>query len=250
MALMLRMDGIPARVATGFAPGAYDALARTYRVRDLDAHSWVEVFFRGIGWVTFDPTPSLAPAKSQSAPIPALRALGSTNGDGSHPGATKLREPLPSRPATSPSGPGRRAARKSGAALWAVIGSLLLALSAALALRFRRWSRRTPETSEEAVHELRRALDALGYGLPTRTTLAQLERRVQAAGGAAAVRYVRALSERRYSASLSELPSGAERAALRRALTAGRGIRARAVGLAVLPPRRHRRSAPARAPRF
>ena len=35
-------------------------------VTDLDAHSWVEVYFNGIGWVPFDPTPSAAPAESQS----------------------------------------------------------------------------------------------------------------------------------------------------------------------------------------
>ncbi len=60
MALMLRMAGIPARVAAGFSPGTRDEERGTYRVRDLDAHSWVEVYFAGIGWVTFDPTPRAA----------------------------------------------------------------------------------------------------------------------------------------------------------------------------------------------
>ena len=45
MALMLRMLGIPARVAAGFTPGSYNADTKEYRVRDLDAHSWVEVWF-------------------------------------------------------------------------------------------------------------------------------------------------------------------------------------------------------------
>ena len=58
MALMLRMAGIPARVAAGFSPGSYNKDTREYRVRDLDAHSWVEVWFTGIGWVPFDPTPA------------------------------------------------------------------------------------------------------------------------------------------------------------------------------------------------
>ncbi|MBV9417423.1 MAG: transglutaminase domain-containing protein, partial [Solirubrobacterales bacterium] len=64
MALMLRMDGIPARVAAGFLPGSYDATTRRYVVRAVDAHSWVEVYFAGIGWVPFNPTPS-----RNSAPI-------------------------------------------------------------------------------------------------------------------------------------------------------------------------------------
>ena len=55
MALMLRMAGIPARVAAGFSPGSYNKDTREYRVRDLDAHSWVEVWFTGIGWVPVRP---------------------------------------------------------------------------------------------------------------------------------------------------------------------------------------------------
>ena len=66
MALLLRMQGIPARVATGFTSGSYDRRSKEYVVRDLDAHSWVEAWFPTYGWVTFDPTPSAAPPRSQS----------------------------------------------------------------------------------------------------------------------------------------------------------------------------------------
>ncbi len=66
MALMLRMVGIPSRVVSGFAPGTLDAGDGVYEVEDFDAHAWVEVYFRGIGWTTFDPTPASAPAQSQS----------------------------------------------------------------------------------------------------------------------------------------------------------------------------------------
>ena len=53
MALMLRMVGIPSRVATGFSAGARDRVADDrFQVTDFDAHSWVEVYFNGIGWVT------------------------------------------------------------------------------------------------------------------------------------------------------------------------------------------------------
>jgi len=55
MAMMLRLLGIPARVAAGFVPGHYrDGV---WRVTDHDAHTWVEVWFRGYGWLPFDPTP-------------------------------------------------------------------------------------------------------------------------------------------------------------------------------------------------
>ncbi len=66
MGLMLRMVGIPSRVVSGFAPGSLDNERGVYEVRDTDAHSWVEVYFRGVGWVTFDPTPAAAPAASQT----------------------------------------------------------------------------------------------------------------------------------------------------------------------------------------
>jgi transglutaminase-like putative cysteine protease len=55
MALMLRLLGIPARVAVGFVPGHYND--GTWTVTDHDAHAWVEVWFRGYGWLDFDPTP-------------------------------------------------------------------------------------------------------------------------------------------------------------------------------------------------
>src|SRR3712207_7697934 len=50
---------IPARVAAGFSPGSYNRDTREYRVRDLDAHSWVEVFFTGIGWRSEEHTSEL-----------------------------------------------------------------------------------------------------------------------------------------------------------------------------------------------
>ena len=55
MALMLRLLGVPARVAAGFVPGHYHD--GTWTVTDHDAHTWVEVWFRGYGWLAFDPTP-------------------------------------------------------------------------------------------------------------------------------------------------------------------------------------------------
>jgi transglutaminase-like putative cysteine protease len=55
MALMLRLLGIPARVAAGFVPGHYHD--GTWTVTDHDAHTWVEVWFKGYGWLAFDPTP-------------------------------------------------------------------------------------------------------------------------------------------------------------------------------------------------
>ena len=57
MALMLRYLGIPARVAAGFSSGIYDEERKQWTVYDKDAHTWVEVWFNGYGWLPFDPTP-------------------------------------------------------------------------------------------------------------------------------------------------------------------------------------------------
>src|SRR5436190_17433534 len=56
-AIMARTLGIPSREVNGFLPGEYNDLAGDYIVRGSDAHSWVEAYFPGSGWITFDPTP-------------------------------------------------------------------------------------------------------------------------------------------------------------------------------------------------
>ena len=57
MAIMLRTIGIPSRVVNGFRNGQYNDLTGSYIIRASDAHSWVEAFISGYGWITFDPTP-------------------------------------------------------------------------------------------------------------------------------------------------------------------------------------------------
>src|ERR1700722_15868826 len=57
MTVMLRTLGIPAREVNGFLPGEYNELGGDYIVRASDAHSWVEAYFPGSGWIVFDPTP-------------------------------------------------------------------------------------------------------------------------------------------------------------------------------------------------
>ena len=54
MAVVLRHLGIPARIDVGFLPG--ERSGDTEVVRNNNAHAWVEVYFPGHGWVTFDPT--------------------------------------------------------------------------------------------------------------------------------------------------------------------------------------------------
>jgi hypothetical protein len=57
MAIMLRTIGIPSRVVNGFAGGEFNDITSQYVIRASDAHSWVEAYIPGEGWLAFDPTP-------------------------------------------------------------------------------------------------------------------------------------------------------------------------------------------------
>jgi transglutaminase-like putative cysteine protease len=60
MAVMARSQGIPARVVAGYTNGEYDAHHRQQVIRGTDAHSWVQVYFAGYGWVNFEPSATFA----------------------------------------------------------------------------------------------------------------------------------------------------------------------------------------------
>ena len=76
-AVMARSIGLPARVAIGFTPGQSDGVGG-YIVRSQHAHAWPEVWFDGIGWLMFEPTPGrgapnasytgVSPQQDDSAP--------------------------------------------------------------------------------------------------------------------------------------------------------------------------------------
>ena len=57
LAVMARINHLPARIATGFSPGNYNALTNYFEVREFHAHAWTQIFINGIGWLTFDATP-------------------------------------------------------------------------------------------------------------------------------------------------------------------------------------------------
>ena len=57
MAILLRAAGIPTRLINGFLMGEYNPVGGDYIIRQSDAHTWVEVYEAGMGWMEFDPTP-------------------------------------------------------------------------------------------------------------------------------------------------------------------------------------------------
>jgi protein-glutamine gamma-glutamyltransferase len=217
MALLLRMQGIPARVATGFTSGSYDRRAKEYVVRDLDAHSWVEAWFPTYGWVTFDPTPSAAPPRSQSGD----RAAG-LPGDVPDLGGGGALDPRAGKAATE--GPPWALYIGGG-----VLAALLLAAGSFAFLHRGRY----PGPLLELERALRRTRRMPNPGATLQALEASFDRSPDAQG------YVRALREQRYS-SRGDAPTSAQRKGLRSELGRGGGLRGRLRAWWALPPRRLR----------
>ena len=165
MALMLRMSGIPARVATGFSPGSLNRDTGEYRVRDLDAHSWVEVYFNGIGWVTFDPTPPAAPADRagqgpRAAPEGEDRPRDALSNDGDSPLSDRAAD-------TGAAGRGGGGGDGGGPPAGVLVGFALAALGGGAGVLLARRRLRPHGTAEAGLAELERALPRLGWKLPS-----------------------------------------------------------------------------------
>ena len=226
MAMLLRMGGVPARVAAGFTPGTYDKKSGSWIVTDIDAHAWVEAWFPVYGWVRFDPTPSTAPARGGTAIEPILKKLpgGSTGVD-----AAQGRREAGSAAAAATT---RRHGGSGGTSLWwlVALGVALIALAAWVARRLIRGH----IARTDLLAELERALARTGRPLHDGMTLAALERRLHGAPDAAA--YVRALRLSRYGVGAGT-PNAAQRRALRRELGRGLGFIGRIRALWALPPR-------------
>ncbi|MBV9596653.1 MAG: DUF4129 domain-containing protein [Chloroflexi bacterium] len=86
MTVMLRAEGVPARVASGFAPGDFDPNTGVSIVRENHAHSWVEAYFPRYGWITFEPSSIRAlPPRVEDATGAAAAAPDSSGDLGDNP---------------------------------------------------------------------------------------------------------------------------------------------------------------------
>jgi transglutaminase-like putative cysteine protease len=158
MAVLLRAAGIPTRLVTGFGPGHRNPFTGYWEVRASDAHAWVEVFYPGAGWISYDPTfgvPAADPGVAGRFIAPEV--LGSIGRFFS----ASIPEPV------------REAARALGRALasavraWPVALALVAAAAVlATALRRRRARRdhgRPPAGAARAFSELEGAMAARGH---------------------------------------------------------------------------------------
>jgi transglutaminase-like putative cysteine protease len=136
MALMARTLGIPSRVAVGFLPGE-ETGPGVRQVGIRDAHAWPELFFDGVGWVRFEPTPS---ARSGGSPVwaqPATPEAPAPSAPAAAPPVEAAPEPRPEPTPAATTGDGtsplEQATRTAG------VTALALGVLALLAAAPRAW---------------------------------------------------------------------------------------------------------------
>jgi hypothetical protein len=247
MALMLRYLGIPARVAVGFSGGAYDAGKRAWVVTDHDAHAWVEAWFKGYGWLPFDPTPATGGARR-----PGSGAATAGYGPGSFPAPGGF--PKGGAPELGPGGAGSplfaghlgriRPDSPAGARgpsvplllLLALAGLVVAVAAAKAALRLVRRRERDPRRIAVACRdELAAFLVDQGYPSARGATLQELAELTRRAAGAEPGGFVGAALAARFApparAASAARQARAELRTLLRELRRGLSRRERVLGL-------------------
>jgi transglutaminase-like putative cysteine protease len=161
MAVILRDLGVPTRIAEGFLPGSRAPHTATEQVLFSSAHAWVEVYFVGYGWVTFDPTGGNL---SQVAPLPSGAPVASAGPRSSATLAPASRKPDLEGPgqAGGPAGGITHGTGPLGPLV--AVGALLLLIVAVLA--FLAWQRgpRGPTSADGAYGSVTRIASRLGFG--------------------------------------------------------------------------------------
>ncbi|MFT3861705.1 transglutaminaseTgpA domain-containing protein [Micropruina sp.] len=170
MAVMARALGIPSRVAIGFLPGR--AVGDHWEITIHDMHAWPELFFAGLGWVSFEPTPGVATAPAHTSSRDATPSASPS------PSPTPTRSTDTRQPTAQASAPAEVDEPGGGPAAdlswlgWvgAGVGLLTVAALPALVRRGRRARRLGATAPGEAVvgawDELRDSLWDAGYEWP------------------------------------------------------------------------------------
>ena len=164
MAVLLRELGVPARIVDGYLPGTRDERTGVETILALGRHEWVEVYFPGFGWVTFDPT-----GGDQAAdlpPIPEGPVLASpTPGPSASRGPVSTRRPAdvdPGRP-FEPGGPAAPGPGPS-AGLLSAVAILLLVVVGSISFMVWRRGPRGATSPDRAYGSVTRLAARLGYG--------------------------------------------------------------------------------------
>ena len=169
MAVMARALGIPSRVAIGFLPGRQ--VGGHYEVNIRDMHAWPELFFAGLGWVSFEPTPSVATPPTYTG---AANASPSPSPSASPTPSRSTASDEPSAEASTPADDEPTVSTDADLSwlgwLGAGVGLLVVALLPSLVRRGRRARRLAAAAPREAVSgawdELRDSVWDAGYEWP------------------------------------------------------------------------------------
>ena len=222
MAAMLRFLGIPARVAVGFTSGRQDD--GTWVVTDHEAHAWVEVWFAGVGWIPFDPTPGRGTlggeysisSRSEDA-VARLRRGQLTEGTPAPTRAPDL--PSPTDASSTSRAPSLVAVGLVLGAFWVV----LLGVGKAFARRARYLSRDPRRLATASRRELEDFLRDQGIDVPPNATLGTLQRTVSREFGLDGRAFAAAASRARFGPPAAIQPGGASpRREVRRLIGAAR----------------------------
>ncbi|PRY17525.1 DUF3488 and transglutaminase-like domain-containing protein [Kineococcus rhizosphaerae] len=185
MAVMARSLGIPARVAIGFLPGE-EVTDKSWRISAQDAHAWPELYFDGVGWVRFEPTPATRTGQSPAwtTPLVPLTPVPSSSAGAPAPSTAATAPSATASTATSTTSAAAAQARPTGwdrflALPWGwILGALVLVVAvltpwvtASWASR-RRWARvgDVSSSAEAAWQELAERVHDLGLSWPASTT--------------------------------------------------------------------------------
>lgn len=128
-AVLMRLAGLPARVVLGYTHRSPD-VSGGFTVTTADAHAWVEVYFAGIGWLSFDPTPLSGTDTGRAVRLPWAPHPAPASADLKEPSAPTNSAPVQPSPSIQP--PEQAAQARSGVSpiLWqaaiAILGSLSL----------------------------------------------------------------------------------------------------------------------------
>ena len=215
MAVMARSLGIPARIAIGYLPGSRSSNPiegrDRFNVDAHDLHAWPELYFTGIGWLPFEPTPGRGTVPSYTQPAGQVTPFGGTVSGVPSTAPRPFDDPgqALSPESGSATTPGNDAGAPGRVAL--ILGALVVVLAAPGGIRLLRRTRRRRDLARgtaggaEAWRELVDTAVDFGVSVRTTETPRELAARIGAlpgltgAGGAAA------------GASLARLLAAAER---------------------------------------
>lgn len=188
MAVLARVVGIPSRIAVGYTAGVRQRNG-SWKVSTADAHAWPELYFRGWGWLRFEPTPGAAggqatavqPAYATTTPssqgpvgqLPGTTGPGSIKGSPSAGGSTAGKHKLGPAPGGSA---GLPTSRHSGGAPLGLIALVALGLAlvspatARAAIRRGRWHRARDDAGVAAAAWRELLADLADHGMACRAS--------------------------------------------------------------------------------